>query len=110
MTSLIRSGSSARIFSASYCVAAFMLALLPQSRPVDHDNRCYFKTVNQQPAYRCAAEISLLSSSRMSNRNCLDGCVFKTNYGDNACEKGTAQRSVGLPHKSKGPADEDRDD
>ena len=27
MTSLIRSGSSARIFSVSYCIAAFMLAL-----------------------------------------------------------------------------------
>jgi hypothetical protein len=30
MTSLIRSGSSARIFSVSYFAAAFMLALPPQ--------------------------------------------------------------------------------
>jgi hypothetical protein len=98
MTSLIRSGSSARILSASYCAAVpFMPATLLQSTRANDasDNRCDFKTFNASPtncAWRlpesqtCALDTKphVACADRQRIRtpdlNHLDRCAFETNY------------------------------
>src|SRR5215469_3944764 len=118
MTSLIRSGSSARIFPAS-CRAAvpFMLAspLSPLAQPMLADTRYDFKTVNRPTRNRvpsalhdsqcgilgvtfCYTSPKTPLSKRIArtDRSDLDKCFFKTIYG-NAPERETQWRRVAFP-------------
>ncbi len=61
-----------------------------------HQNKCDFKTVNEQIAYWGVFPGETADVMSIPNRNRLDRCVFRTNYAGSASERGTPRRRVRL--------------